>query len=229
MTQVATEFESRPRESERATRKPISFWNRIKFMFWGAALFTFFFAAEMADNPLLPASEAFNMTVRSKWWILALMGLELIREIHYFICEHSASYYKFWRDKVFGGWNQSISKIDPWKRHQAARTIKIVVVLVVLNLILARIFDTNFFRAPYELLSFVVDATPTALQLVLFLTFWIGFQFGLIIWFATRGTRAISPRSSTSARRVPWQPPSTVAWSTGRKYGSVDLMNSLPS
>ena len=58
---------------------------------------------------------------------------------------------------------------------------------MVFNLILARIFDTNFFRVPYELLAFIVDATPQALQLVLFLTFWIGFQFGLIIWFATRG------------------------------------------
>ncbi|MEX1009109.1 MAG: AAA family ATPase [Acidimicrobiia bacterium] len=187
MTQVATEFESRPRESERATRKPMSFWNRIKFLFWGGALFAFFFAAEMADDPLLPASEAFNMTARGKWWILALMGLELIRQIHYLICEHSASYYQLWRDKVFAGWNESISRFDPWKRHQAARTIKIVTVLVVLNLVLARLFDTNFFRAPYELLDFVIGVTPTALQLVLFLTFWIGFQFGLMIWFATRG------------------------------------------
>ncbi len=187
MTQVATEFESRPRGANASTRKPMPFWNRIKFLFWGGALFAFFFAAEMADNPMLPASEAFNKTLRGKWWLLALMGLELIRQIHYLICEHSASYYQFWRDKVFAGWNASISRIDPWKRHQTARTIKIVTILVVLNLVLAWIFDTNFFRAPYELLSFVVDATPTALQLVLFLTFWIGFQFGLIIWFATRG------------------------------------------
>jgi cell division protease FtsH len=187
MAQVVNDFVSRPRESERTTRKPMSFWDRIKFLVLGGALFGFFFAAEMADNPLLPASEAFNMTVRGKWWILALMGLELMRQIHYFICERSASYYQFWRDRFFGGWNRSISHIDPWKRHQIARTIKIVSALVIVNLIIARIFDTSFFRAPYELLDWLIGVTPTFLQVVIFLTFWIGFQFGLIIWFATRG------------------------------------------
>jgi ATP-dependent Zn protease len=188
MTQVETDtFVSRPRESERKTRKPISIWDRGKFLLLGAVLFVFFFAAEMADNPLLPASEAFNMTLRGKWWIIALMGLELIRQVHYLICEHNAAYYQFWRDKVFGGWNAMISRYDPWKRHQLGRAFKIILLLVVINLIIARIFDTNFFRAPYELLNWIVGVTPTFFQVVIFLTFWIGFQFGLIIWFATRG------------------------------------------
>jgi ATP-dependent Zn protease len=187
MAQVVNDFVSRPRESERTTRKPLGFWDRIKFLVLGGALFGFFVAAEMADNPLLPASEAFNITLRGKWWILALMGLELVRQIHYLVCEHNASYYTFWRDRVFGGWNRSIAHIDPWKRHQFARTIKIVTFLVVVNLIIARIFDTNFFRAPYEFLNWLIGVTPTFFQVVIFLTFWIGFQFGLIIWFATRG------------------------------------------
>src|SRR5262245_32398877 len=187
MTSVTNEFVSRPRESERQTRKPLSFWDRIKFLVLGGALFGFFFAAEMADNPLLPASEAFNITLRGKWWILALMGLELVRQIHYLICEHSASYYRFWRDKVFGGWNKSISHIDPWKRHQFARTAKIVGAIVVVNLIVARIFDTSFFRAPYEFLDWVVGITPQFIQIVVFLSFWIGFQFFMIVYLATRG------------------------------------------
>jgi ATP-dependent Zn protease len=187
MTMVGNEFVSRPRESERTTRKPMTTWDRIKFLVLGAILFGFFFAAEMADNPLMPASDAFNTALREKWWILALMGLELVRQIHYLICEHNADYYQFWRDKVFGGFNERLSHIDPWKRHQLARTLKIVTTLLVLNLILARIFDTSFFRAPYEFLDWIIGVTPTFFQVVIFLTFWIGFQFGLIIWFATRG------------------------------------------
>jgi ATP-dependent Zn protease len=187
MTMVENEFVSRPRESERTTRKPMGMWDRLKFLVLGAVLFGFFFAAEMADNPLMPAADAFNTAMREKWWILALMGLELVRQIHYLICEHNADYYRFWRDKVFGGFNESVSRIDPWKRHQLARTLKIVTILLVLNLILARIFDTSFFRAPYEFLDWIIGVTPTFFQVVIFLTFWIGFQFGLIIWFATRG------------------------------------------
>ena len=114
MTQVETDtFVSRPRESERQTRKPISMWDRVKFLLLGGVLFVFFFAAEMADNPLLPASEAFNMTLRGKWWILAFMALELLRQVHYVICEHNAAYYQFWRDKVFGGWNHDGVALRP--------------------------------------------------------------------------------------------------------------------
>ena len=187
MSYVATEFESRPRESERSTRKPMGIWDRIKFLILGATLFGFFFAAEMADNPLLPASEAFNITLSGKWWIVALMGLEVLRQIHYLICEHSASYYQFWRNKVFAAWNRSISHIDPWKRHQFARTAKIVTVFLVVMLIVARIFDTSFFRAPYELLDWLVGITPQFVQIVVFLSFWIGFQFFMIVFLATRG------------------------------------------
>lgn len=184
---VATQFLSRPRESERTTRKPMGTWDRVKFEVLGAALFGFFVAAEMADNPLLPASEAFDITLRGKWWIVALMGVELVRQVHYVICERSARYYRFWRDKVFKGWNEAVSHVDPWKRHQFARTIKVVGAIVVVNLVVARIFDTNFFRAPYELLDWVIGITPQFIYIVVFLSFWIGFQFFMIVYLATRG------------------------------------------
>jgi cell division protease FtsH len=187
MSKVVDGFVSRPRESERTTRKPLALWDRIKFEVLGAALFGFFVAAEMADNPLLPASEAFNMTLRGKWWIAALMGLELVRQIHYFICERSAAYYGFWRNRVFAKWNAAVSHVDPWKRHQFARTTKIVGFIVVANLIIARIFDTSFFRAPYELLDWLIGITPQFIQIVVFLSFWIGFQFFMIVFLATRG------------------------------------------
>ena len=45
MAQVVNDFVSRPRESERTTRKPMGFWDRIKFLVLGGALFGFFFAA----------------------------------------------------------------------------------------------------------------------------------------------------------------------------------------
>ncbi len=187
MSKIVDGFVSRPRESERTTRKPLAIWDRIKFEVLGAAVFGFFVAAEMADNPLLPASEAFNTTLRSKWWIAALMGLELVRQIHYFICERSPAYYSFWRNRMFARWNAAVSHVDPWKRHQFARTTKIVGFIVVVNLIVARIFDTSFFRAPYEFLDWIIGITPQFIQIVVFLSFWIGFQFFMIVYLATRG------------------------------------------
>ncbi len=181
------EFQSRPKESERATRKPISFWDRIKFLLLLAALFGFFVAAELADNPLLPNSEALRITLEGKWWILVLAALEVLREIHYFISEHSAGYHRMWQRGIFGRWNRRVQRIDPWKRYKISRAVKGTILVAVALLILARIFDTSIFRAPYEFLNFMLDATPQIVQIVGFLVFWIGFQFGLMIWFATRG------------------------------------------
>jgi ATP-dependent Zn protease len=181
------EFTSRPRESERLTRRPLSWWDRIKFLMLLGALFGFFVAAEMADNPLLPLREAVDMTASGKWWIAALVGIEVIRQIHFLLCERSAAYYAFWRAKVFATWNRKIGRINAYTRYRVARALKVVLTLVVVLLILARIFDTTIFRAPFDFLSWVIDQTPAFVQIVIFLTFWIGFQFGLMIWFATRG------------------------------------------
>src|SRR5262249_18892356 len=188
MTMTPTrEFVSRPRESERTKRRPLGWWDRIKFLLLLAGLFFFFVAAEMSDNPLLPFREAFNMTLSSKWWIVALFGLEVLRQIHFLLCERSAGYYRFWREHIFGRWNKKTGKFNAYTRYRVARALKIVLAIVIALLILARIFDTTIFRAPYDFLNWVIDQTPTFLQVVIFLTFWIGFQFGLIIWFATRG------------------------------------------
>jgi ATP-dependent Zn protease len=188
MTTTPTrEFVSRPRESERTTRRPLGWWDRIKFLLLFAGLFGFFIAAEMSDNPLLPFREAFDMTLSSKWWIVVLFGLEVLRQIHFFFCERSAGYYDFWRRHVFGRWNKGTSKFNAYTRYRVARALKVVLFILVALLILARIFDTTIFRAPYDFLDWVIDNTPQMLQIVMFLVFWIGFQFGLIIFFATRG------------------------------------------
>jgi ATP-dependent Zn protease len=181
------EFVSRPRESERTTRRPLGWWDRVKFLLLFGGLFGFFIAAEMSDNPLLPFREAFDMTLRSKWWVVALFGLEALRQIHFLFCEHSAAYYSFWRHHVFGRWNKNAGKFNAYTRYRVARALKIVLFILVALLILARIFDTTIFRAPYDFLDWLIDNTPQMLQIVMFLVFWIGFQFGLIIFFATRG------------------------------------------
>jgi len=187
MTIATREFTSRPRESERRTRRPLAWWDRIKFLLLLGVLFLFFVGAEIADNPLLPVSEAFRIAVDKYWWILALLGLELLRQVHFLACERSPRYYHFWRDRMFAGWNRKVSRFDAYNRYRVARALKWVVAIAVLWLVVARLFDTSFFRAPFDLLSWVWEHVPAAFQVIIFLTFWIGFQFGLMIFFATRG------------------------------------------
>ncbi|HEY5699701.1 MAG TPA: hypothetical protein VIT01_19505, partial [Acidimicrobiales bacterium] len=65
---------SRVRDADRATRKPMALWDRVKFLLLLVALFWFFVWSDMADNPILPFEDALNRTFESKWWVLALIG-----------------------------------------------------------------------------------------------------------------------------------------------------------
>ena len=44
----------------------------------------------MADDPLVGFSDAMRIEVRAAWWVFVLLGLELLRQIHFLISEHSA-------------------------------------------------------------------------------------------------------------------------------------------
>jgi len=178
---------SRPRLDELPTRPPMAWWDRIKVLLLLVGLLAFFVAAEIADDPILPVSEAINQTLRSRVWLLVLIGLEVLRQVHYLIAERSPAYHRFWSTRVFGGWNRYVSRFNPWNRYRVARALKWTTLIVVGAIVLGRIFDTSPVLAYFEALREAIDLAPQFVQIVLFLTFWIGFQFGLIIWFSTRG------------------------------------------
>ncbi len=180
------QFTSRPRDDDRATRKPLAIWDRAKYLLLLAALFWFFVWAAIADNPLLTFNDAVNDTVSSKQWIFVLAALELIRQIHYFISERSASYHRFWTQRVFGGFNRRSSRMSDWNRYRLARLAKIAIFLVVLSIVLGTIFDTSPALALVELPSRIVDALPFVFQL-LFGALFIIIEFGALFWLLTRG------------------------------------------
>jgi cell division protease FtsH len=178
---------SRPRLDELPTRRPSSVWDRVKILLLLLALLAFFVAAEIADNPILPVSEAINETLRSKSWLLVLIGLELVRQVHYLVSERSAPYHQFWTKRVFGGWNRFMSRFNAWNRYRFSRAVKWVVAIVVGAIILGRILDVSPFTAYFEGLSKAIEAAPVIAQAAIFLLFWIGFQFFLMFYFMTRG------------------------------------------
>src|SRR6266567_3003712 len=111
-------FPSRPRDDDRQTRKPLVLWDRVKYLLLLTALFWFFVWGAMADNPLLPFSDALNDQARAKWWLFALARAELLRQLHYLISEHSARYHRFWTQRVFGGFNRRSSRLTDWNRYR---------------------------------------------------------------------------------------------------------------
>jgi cell division protease FtsH len=185
-----SERPSRPRPSERTTRARAPFWDRIKFLL----LLGFVWIAGLAVvwttsvNPIGdPFSYAVRIAMHDYAWVLVLAGLELVRQLHYYIEEHSAGYYRFWQRSVFGRLESRSRRMDDWTRYRVGRALKLTIVLLALSTFLGRIFHTQpvwlgLVEAPARL----VVALPFILQLA-FGFFFVIFQFVGLFWFLSRG------------------------------------------
>jgi cell division protease FtsH len=182
---VPTEYTSRPREEDLLTRKPLGWWDRAKFLvligfLFGLIVLTIYYQYE----PLMTAGDAFARAVDSYWWLLALMGLEVIRQIHFFVCEHVTGYYQFWK-RAFGRLDDHVQGMNEWTRFRLARVFKWTLILVVLAIILGMIFHKPpllaLLSAPFKLVS----ALPLVFQFAL-LFFVIIIQFVGMAWYAAR-------------------------------------------
>jgi cell division protease FtsH len=188
--ELAKDRPSRPRPSERTTRAPSPLWDRIRFVVLLALLWVCGVAVVWTTtvHPLGgPFADAVRIAFHDYAWIVWLAVLELIRQLHYLLEEHSPAYYRFWEKKVFGGAANVASRMDPWARYRLARAFKALIVLVALSMFLGRLFHTEpvwlgIVEAPGRL----VVALPFLLQLA-FAFFFIIFQFVGLFWFLSRG------------------------------------------
>ena len=137
---------SRPRLSERETRIPATLWDRIKFVILLLGLWACGLAIVWTTtvNPIGgPFSDALRIAFHDYAWILALLGIEVLRQFHYLIEEHSKGYYRFWQHTVFATFAHRMGKMDDWTRFRAARAFKAFIFLLALSTFLGRIFHTD--------------------------------------------------------------------------------------
>ena len=183
------QHQSRPRESERTKRRPAVFWDRVKILFLLVGLWLVMFSVIWTDlRPLGgPISDVFRIAVNDYGWLLILAGLEIIRQIHYFIQERSAGYYRFWQKTLVSGVNSRTGRMDPYARWRIARATKWLIFLAVISNILGIWFNVEpawlgIVEAPARL----VAALPFIFQLI-FAFFFVMFQFIGLFWFLSRG------------------------------------------
>ena len=62
----------RPRDEDRLTRKPLSIWDRIKFLLLLVLVWFLLVWSAMANNPLIGFSDAMRIEVRTGWWVFVL-------------------------------------------------------------------------------------------------------------------------------------------------------------
>ena len=165
----------------------MSLWDRIRLLLLFVIAWLIIVWASMADNPLLPFSDAALIQLRDSQWLLWLAGLEVVRQIHFFISEKSAAYHRFWSEKVFGGFNRAIHRrFSDWTRYRLSRLIKIVFFLALFAVVAGEILDTSPILALFQAPALLYQALPLILQL-LFAFFFIAFQFIGLFWLLSRG------------------------------------------
>jgi len=187
---ILSDRPSRPRASERQTRAPAVWWDRIKLLLFLGILWLAGLAVVWSTTvrPLDgPFVDAVRIAIDDYWWLLGLMALEFVRQTHYFIEEHSKGYYRFWEHSVFGGTQRRLGGMSDYTRYRAGRAFKILLFLLVISTLLGRVFDTDpvwlgIIEAPARL----VVALPFVLQLA-FGFFFVMFQFIGLFWFLSRG------------------------------------------
>jgi len=184
---AAPEFRSRQRDEERLTRKPLAWWDRVKLilLFLGAfAVLMWSTLSRFAG--LISIQDAFDQTVRADWWLLALAGLELLRQTHFLVSERSAGYHQFFTRRVWGRVESRTKRMDDWNRYRVSRVLKLLFVLLIIDLILAKMLDLSPALALFEAPALLIRGLPFILQLA-FGFFFVIVQFVGLFWFLSRG------------------------------------------
>ncbi|MGQ0521282.1 MAG: AAA family ATPase [Actinomycetota bacterium] len=173
------------RSVERSTRKPMGTWDRVKFLVLLGGFWLVLVWASMADDPNLPFSDAVRQHVRSSAWILVLLGVEAVRQAHYFVSEKSAGYHGFWTRR-FAGVERRTGKMNDWTRYRLGRALKGLLVLALAAVMLGKIYDVSPVQGLFRLPTAIWGAMPMIVQ-VMFFMFLAVIQFVAIFWFLSRG------------------------------------------
>ena len=107
-------------DREPKTRRPMMVWDRIKILVILTLFIVLSASYQQSRIPVMSFGEALSRLLREKWWLPVLMGIEVVRQIHYLISERSVPWHQFWQKKVFGGWERRMGRLNPWSRYRPA-------------------------------------------------------------------------------------------------------------
>jgi ATP-dependent Zn protease len=176
---------SRLRDSDRKTRVHLSAIDRFKFLSIFSLTFLILIWADMSNNPILNFSDAFKENLNTRWWLLFLLAVEVIRQIHFLAAETLAPYHGAWL-KYFAFVDRNLRRLSDWNRYRLSRFIKSLLYIVLLAIVLGAYYKetpvTALFLAPRALWS----ALPMLGQLA-FAVFFVLIQFFAMFWFLSKG------------------------------------------
>lgn len=161
------------------TRRKMFFFDRIKVLVLLAVFLGLTTSHQKTDIPLMSWGEAIRDQLHAKWWVLILAGLEVVRQIHNIISEHSKGWHQFWQQKVFGGWERLMSRMKPYTRFRVSRLVKRLMFVAVVGTIFSWMWGLNLFQAIAE--------APSRIFRNIFINPALGLPVGLTIALSTLG------------------------------------------
>ena len=170
----------------RGTRKPLVIWDRVKLVVLLAALWLVLLWYSLSKDPLLGVGDAVRLQLHAKWWLEALLCVEVLRQSHYLISEGSPGYHKFWTERFFGGVERRTLRVNDWTRFRLARALRWALVVVFVAVMAGAILHESPPSALFELPRRLWHVMPTILQVMLLMLVAVG-QFAAIFYFLSRG------------------------------------------
>jgi cell division protease FtsH len=170
------------------TRRRALPWDRLKIGLLLVFILLVGFS-NTVNGPFTTPSEALRETWSSQWWLFALLGLEVLRQVHYLVAERSARYNQFWTDSFFGGMERRLqSWISPWTRFRLGRYVKLAIFFLLVGMAIDYFVDdvsspvTALVQAPR-----ILARNLEQFIIFLFLPLVLIGQFAALFWFLSRG------------------------------------------
>ena len=176
----------RLRDSERPTRKPMALWDRLKFLALLVLLWLVLVWSDMANNPVIGFADAARQQVTLAAWVEVLIGLEVLRQLHFLVSEHWAGYHRLWSRGIFGRTERASHRLSDWTRFRVARALKWLIFIALLALILGKAYHTSPVHGLFLLPGTILHALPIILYVMAIVSLGI-LQFVGIFWFMSRG------------------------------------------
>jgi cell division protease FtsH len=182
-----------PDHVRRGTRRPLPLWDRVKFVLLFVALWYLTVLVSLDENPLLSYNDAVNNALRSQGWLLALAGVEVLRQVHFFVSERWSRYHGFWTEKVFGRADRRARRMNDWTRYRISRALKFLFLLAVVDFIVAQVLGLPPAIALVRLPGIIWAGAPFFLQLAFGLLFGVVQIFGIFYFLSRGGTDVYYP------------------------------------
>jgi cell division protease FtsH len=176
----------RLRDSERPTRKPMAMWDRLKFLALLVLLWLVLVWSDMANNPVIGFVDAARQQVTMAAWVEVLIGLEVLRQLHFLVSEHWSGYHRLWSRGIFGRTERASHRLSDWTRFRVARALKWLIFIALLALILGKAYHTSPVHGLFLLPGTILHALPIILYVMAIVSLGI-LQFVGIFWFMSRG------------------------------------------